>query len=361
MTEKSHTQALIQKLHDAHLISGESDDIYAQLQETTPWFARILQAVSGWLASLFLLMAFGALFGGFFKEETALFVIGAFLIAGAWGILRQTETAIFVEHIALALSLAGQAMITIALSGWLNDISISSIFWVALALLEVTLLIMIPNHLHRIFSAFVFVVALFQGLFLLGLGGLAVPLMLLGIAWLWLHEYDFGMRILMMQAIGEGATLGLFALSVIGYATHYFWGETHHIHGLNHPSIIALANGLVMLYIAWTLMRTEPMRTTHRIAILVFVAVLALLSTKMVGLSVMVTLLVVGFARGNTPLQGLSIAGLLWSVGHYYYSLETTLLIKSALLGATGIVLLLAYALMRSALGIDKSPQGDVQ
>jgi uncharacterized membrane protein len=167
-----------------------------------------------------------------------------------------------------------------------------------------------------------------------------------------------------MQAIGYGLVLGLFVLAVNGYETYrsIFSYHSQHIHGLNHPSLIALFNGLVMLYVAWILTRDiKSMRTSYRIATLLFVVLMAALSSKMIGLSAMVSLLVVGFARGNTILQGISIAGLLWSVGHFYYALNTTLLIKSALLAATGITLLIMYALLRPSADTKISSKGGVQ
>jgi hypothetical protein len=361
MSKTLHTRELIERLHRADLLTHDPADVREELQAIAPWFVQVLQAFSGWIASIFILMAFGTMFHRFFQQEVALFVVGFLLIASAWGVLRNSDKTIFVEHVALALSLAGQAMVTIALSQWLGSHGTSPLFWLTLAFFEAILAVVVPNYLHRLFSSFLFTITVFQGLYLLGTGGVAVPLILLGATWLWLHEFDFVSRILQIQAIGYGLMLGLFSLAVIGYETHLFYFSYHsqHIHRFNHPSLIALLNGLVMLYVAWIFTRdTKSMHVSHRIATLLFVALIAVLSTKMVGLSVMITLLVIGFARGNTLLQGIGIAGLLWSVGHFYYILNTTLLIKSALLTATGIVLLVLYAIFRSTIGVDIPKKG---
>jgi uncharacterized membrane protein len=53
-------------------------------------------------------------------------------------------------------------------------------------------------------------------------------------------------------------------------------------------------------------------------------------------------IVVLGYANGNRVLAGLGIAGLLLYVSAYYYLLELTLLHKSAVLAATGLVLLTA-------------------
>jgi uncharacterized membrane protein len=49
---------------------------------------------------------------------------------------------------------------------------------------------------------------------------------------------------------------------------------------------------------------------------------------------------VLGYANGNRVLAGLGILVLLGYLSYYYYSLETTLLIKSILLMAVGSLLL---------------------
>ena len=51
-------------------------------------------------------------------------------------------------------------------------------------------------------------------------------------------------------------------------------------------------------------------------------------------------IVVLGFANGNRVLTGLGITALLFYVSAYYYLLEETLLFKSGVLLATGIVLL---------------------
>jgi uncharacterized membrane protein len=52
--------------------------------------------------------------------------------------------------------------------------------------------------------------------------------------------------------------------------------------------------------------------------------------------------LVIGFANGNRVLAGLGIIAMLGYLSHYYYSLQITLLEKSAVLACTGIALLAA-------------------
>jgi uncharacterized membrane protein len=54
-----------------------------------------------------------------------------------------------------------------------------------------------------------------------------------------------------------------------------------------------------------------------------------------------------GFSQQDKLLEGIGVAQLLWSVGHYYYAMQDTLLFKSLSLSVLGAVLLLLYAASR--------------
>jgi len=76
--------------------------------------------------------------------------------------------------------------------------------------------------------------------------------------------------------------------------------------------------------------------------------ILALATLKAPGIGPAAALLVIGFANGNRILAGLGIIAMLGYLSHYYYSLQITLLEKSAVLAATGVALLAArLALLR--------------
>ena len=65
----------------------------------------------------------------------------------------------------------------------------------------------------------------------------------------------------------------------------------------------------------------------------------------MPGVVVALIVLLVAFAAGRRALAGLAVVALLpRRSSHYYYALETTLLVKSAALFATGVVLVGARA-----------------
>jgi uncharacterized membrane protein len=74
--------------------------------------------------------------------------------------------------------------------------------------------------------------------------------------------------------------------------------------------------------------------------------ILGLVSIKAPGVGPAVAILVVGYANADRVLAGFGVFTLLAYLSHYYYSLETSLLVKSGLLVACGAALLLARLLM---------------
>jgi len=348
MNDTNTPSALLALLAARGLIRDRDQAV--TLPAASPWFVKVLQALSGWLASLFLLGTFGVALHALFDTPSALMLIGAGLIAVTYVLLKNQADTLFFEHVALSLSLAGQAMIAFALFRWISLHPFSHpLPWAALAGLELILLFGIPNYLHRLFSAVVLTLAVIEAASLVGGSAIVIPLVLLTTVWLWQSEYRHPRHLSLKQAAGYGLSLALFWVAGSGWDTAW-WSIRPHSHSsvwLTHSTLTSLLNGAVMLYAAYTLPRVSGNTIRFSLMGLIFLAAIALLSTQMPGLSVALTLLIIGFVRGNRLLQGLSIAALLWSVGRFYYTLHTTLLIKSALLTGTGILLLVVYALFR--------------
>jgi len=341
------------RLRDAGIIQENDEADTSNSVTDTPWFVKVLHAFSGWMASVFLLLTFGAMIGRLFDTPPMMFGLGLFLIATSYLLLNSKEDALFLQHVALSISLSGQALVSFALFQWSDYHAFGDpLPWLGLAGLELLLMIAMPDYLHRVFSAGVFGVAMIFGMHCLGAGALVIPLLLGSVTWLGLHEYDQSNTIFLRQAIGWGLSLALLWSAAWGHAVNRYIFFDHHREyvGLDHPWIAALLSGGVLVYLVFVMTRENEDAGLQRIFALVFVALVALLSVWMPGLSVALTLLILGFARGNLLLIGLSIATLLWATGHFYYALHTTLLIKSALLVGTGIALLILYTAFHYAL-----------
>jgi uncharacterized membrane protein len=111
----------------------------------------------------------------------------------------------------------------------------------------------------------------------------------------------------------------------------------------------AAASAAVLLGAAVGLLRREGVGLASGRGCLALGAalVVAAASLKAPGLGPAAAMLVIGYANGNRVLAGLGIVALLGYLSHYYYSLQLTLLEKSALLAATGLTLLAARFLLR--------------
>ncbi len=318
---------------------------------STPWFVQILHASSGWLASIFLLLMFGSMFHQLFDTPPALFAIGAGLIALAYLGLRNPSQTLFLEHSALAISLTGQALIGFALFQWDKPHTFTHpLPWLALAAMEGVLLVGIPHYLHRVVAALAAGLMLIHAAALLGISTVVIPMILGYTVWVWLHEFRFPNHIALKQATGYGLSLALLwsAGTHFGMELFLFDSPSRSHLWLNHPSVTACFNSIIMLYTITILIRKEKQDIApFPFMLLAPLVPLALLSIWMHGLSTALTLLIVGFARGNRLLQGLSLAALLWIVGRFYYTLQTTLLVKSALLIAAGAVLLIVYTVLK--------------
>lgn len=119
-----------------------------------PWYIAALLGVSGWFAGLFLLVFVGMFLGLRPSSTGPAAVAGALLVAGAWGLFKMSDEAhpsrVFVAQLALALSLAGQGLVLFAVSA--DSGGLTRLAGAALAL-QLVLVLLMPDRLHRTLSA----------------------------------------------------------------------------------------------------------------------------------------------------------------------------------------------------------------
>lgn len=311
-------------------------------QLESPWYIKLLLAISGWLASLFLLGFLGAGFVAIFRSEAASLIVGALFIGAAYSLLRMPKNE-FYEHAALAVSLAGQALIA-----WvIFDIGNSSwwLVWILIAVFQLGLAIVMPNYIHRVFSSFIAAFSLSMGLAALSLPYIASSSIMFAAAWLWLHEFDFPIHMQKQRAIGYGLILAL--IQIKGTALFNPHGIGWYLKKENldiwiTPWMGELLAGAITLYVVWHILKrlghslTEPVT----IAALVGTAFIAAASMEAQGITVGILILLLGFAGSNRILMGLGTISLLFYISAYYYLLDTTLLDKAQTLLLVGLVLL---------------------
>jgi hypothetical protein len=113
-----------------------------------PWFVALLQGVAGWLAGIFLLTFIGLIFR---PESTGtIFMLGALLLAAAWALYHADRDAVFLDQLALAISIAGQFAVAWGIVK--DDLSGLPIAATLLGL-QIFVMLIMPNKTARTLAA----------------------------------------------------------------------------------------------------------------------------------------------------------------------------------------------------------------
>ncbi len=325
----------------------------------SPWYVKVLLAFSGWLAAVFLLGFIGVGFEFVFENTAVAFIIGGIMISGAFVILRIRKNEFF-EHLALAVSLAGQALFVFAIFEFSNHNE--KIAWMLVAILQVSLAMIMPNFVHRVFSSFFAAFAFSMTLTIMGWYYVGSGTVTLLAAMCWLNEFHYLQHIKKIRAIGYGLVLALIQLkgsALFGYRAmgwrllskqEDLWANTW---------FGEVLIGAVTLWVVWHLLKQYKQTISSRLSITTFLGTLLLcaVSIEVQGITVGIVIILLGFSGTNRVLIGLGIVSLLFYISSYYYLLDTTLLDKSQSLFIVGLVLLIIRWLMLHILPVKKGAQ----
>jgi Domain of unknown function (DUF4401) len=337
-------ETLWQQLQQQGRVSG------AMPQESNPappWFVRLMLGVAAWIGALFLFGFVGLAFQEVLTNPAGSALLGVSAIGVAVYLFRLKSNNDFALQLGLALCLAGQGLLIVALDKYLRDAAGTFVHYRPLLsafifLLELGLLI-VPNFIHRLFSTCVAMLALGWGCAQLGWYFIVPPLLSCGlIAYYW-HELPYVRRAGWVRPIGYGI---LFAMLILPYMiTNLYINQGHSdVILLNAARINTSLLLLQIGWVIWQQMRQQHITPNSRAAWAVGLAalLLAVLAYWVPGLATGVLIVLLGFGSGNRVLQALGWCVLAWYVGRYYYSLETTLLTKSMVMALSGLVLLAA-------------------
>jgi len=334
----------------AGIVSGDAPNIE---YTDSPWYVKVLLAFSGWLASLFL---FGFLAVGFetiLKSSLSAFITGGIVIGGAYLVLRIPKNE-FVEHIGLALSLAGQALIAWAIyKAFRYDYAV---VWGLVATAQILLAIVMPNFIHRVFSAYLSSFAFSMSLFNVGVPYIFSSVVMFVVAWLWLNEFRFVQHMQKMRAIAYGLVLALVQLK-----GSMLFGGVWEVSGKRsvewiEPWMSEVLASIVILYVVWLLLKRYSEHLSNSMITMALIGTLLLCAASMeaTGITAGITIILLGFSSSNRVLLGIGIASLLFYISAYYYLLDITLLDKSFVLFGVGAILLLARWLMLKVVSVEK-------
>lgn len=138
---------LIEALHARGVLATDAP---APPVETAhrPWFVALMLGIAGWLAGILLLVFLGISLD--LDSTSAMLAVGLVLSGAAWGLYYADRNAVFLDQLALALSIAGQCAIAWAL---LEDVRSGLAISATLLVLQLVVLLVMPNKAARTLAA----------------------------------------------------------------------------------------------------------------------------------------------------------------------------------------------------------------
>lgn len=336
-------------------MSHQTEQVWALLQEhgfvqgeqpeqgvlSSPWYVKVLLAFSGWLAAIFIIGFIGVAFEFVFRNEGVAGIVGAVMIAGAFALLRVPANE-FIEHLGLATSMAGQALIIYTLFDLADGNEMLA--WLMVAVLQTVLSAFMPNFVHRVCSTLIAAIAFSMALHEMDIPTVFGGVVMFGASFCWLNEFRYPRQIKKMRAIGYGLVLALIALkgtTLFGYGAlgerilknRGLWAQ---------PWLGETIIGAVTIYVVWRLLQRygQPIKSRQSMVALLATLLVCAISMQVQGITVGMVIVCLGFFGSNRVLAGLGIISLLFYISSYYYLLDTTLLNKSRSLVVVGLVLL---------------------
>lgn len=356
----SDLAAIWSRLQGAGIVSGEQPPADATVHP--PWFVRAMMGAAAWFAASFFLPWLVLLVGATTLRGGGYVFLGLVLCGAAVAMFRAVavregaKPQVFLQQLALVVSLSGQASFAFGLFEWApHGRTIVWLLLLVLAVFETVLTLLVADALHRILASGAAGAALAWALLDLHLPGIASAVVAAGFTLAWLNETTQPARAEPVRAVGYGLTLAFCAVSaweatlggmvreLAGTTAQALAGRTQGAQWAGHALL-----GAILLYAAWRIAARYPglaVATRTRLMLLGLAAIV--MGWFAPGLAAALLVLILGFANGNRLVLGLGCLGAAASLGWYYYNLELTLLAKSGVLVISGLVALAAGAWLR--------------
>ncbi|MFN2567216.1 MAG: DUF4401 domain-containing protein [Gemmatimonadaceae bacterium] len=341
---------------------------------TPPWYARVIAGFGAWVATGFLV---GFLFlADIVDEETRAIIVGALLVIGAV-LLRRLAAADdeFKRQLALAVSLAGQVLVIVGVMGETKSAATAGLVALAMSIVLVPLL---HDQAHRFMSGLIGSIAAIAAMADLKLAWTVTSVATLGdvvvrgselaalavvavTAYVWRADLRrrSGELAEMLEPVGYGTIVALFGVllfsSLFAIADDLVRGSQStrpNAWHLGPATTAGITAALVALELAIFKERRVKAPSEAFVVAVVASLLLGVLTLSTPGVIAAVTVLTLGFDRRNRILIGIAVAFLVKFSSAYYYSLRMTLLEKSIVLVASGLLLLAARAYVRLRFGV---------
>jgi hypothetical protein len=313
----------------------------AAAQSGTPWYIQGLIGISAWIAAL-CFIGFLAI-AEIIDSESGSTIVGVIFCMAAVGLKWWLPRSTFGGQLALAVSLAGQALFIVGV-GIQSDSTVAAAF--AAIILEIILIAVYPDTFQRFLSTLIICGALVFLFYEWQIReAIHLLILLLAAATLFIWENEAYLSTTrwaeIYRPVGYGCVIALLALlipAIIVEAEIELWW-------LSAIGLLAL-----LLVLEYLIVTEQGLSWRHPVALWLAGGTLALLAPawQMPGILGALLVLLVGFRQGNRLLIGLAAIFLAFFIIAFYYNLELTLLLKSFMLMASGVIILaLRYFLLR--------------
>ena len=339
----AHNGSLLAQLQQAGVVDTEQTQRLAQ--HGSPWWLQLLLGFAAWIASLLIISSFvGPLLALSDNNAVRLFAAVILLATAIW---LATQTQEFLQHMSVAIALAGQGLLVYALYdlfGQQEDVP-----RYASALISGLLLFSPLNQLHQRVSLSIAAACLLS--LLSSAAALAVVSSVLAATavWLWCnrpHWASFA-QASRIKSLLEVTTVAALALTLFGQSLLWLDAGYYRLdHQLDMARALYSALGSVLLIstIFWlSRLATVP----SRLALLTIAVVLCILLYPASGLLVSTALMLACFYACSRNWYALCLLSMLLAISQFYYSLQLNLLHKSGILALSGITLLAAWLLLQ--------------
>lgn len=304
----------------------------------TPWYVRWVVGIGAWITAIIMMVLGGAIVyvGLELDDEFALVVIGAvYLGVGMW-VIRQHDRGVFMHQLAIATAAAGTGLVAGGMAAEAGELWIGFVLSLPLWALVTwgtssrTLQFLVAAMALWFFSA-----SLMEGRtpYLIDIASIATPAGL----FLMLRPPQ---RNMVPTAI---ALILFFPVFSIVVADNSWWYRGRTIGG-TLAQVLHITLFLYLVYLHWERHVGQTVRAQVAVFAVVATAICVLLPP---GGSAAMLMLMLAFLVGSRPLAlaGMALQGQF--LIRYYYDLKMTLLDKSILLMAVGVLLLAAWWLVQ--------------
>jgi len=312
---------------------------------STPWYVRVLLGISAWVSAILISIGIFAITG----IEDSLVIFGLVFI-GACFYLKKNSTSVFLSQLAFAGSAVGQVSLAVGIGNIFDSMLVVATI---MLVVEILLLLIFPDLVHKIISTVLAVIAVKVILVDLEVQYLESILIIIanGFAlYIW-NKKDWHNE-QMQTAIRYALPVSVFVLLWLDFQSFNKLGFEETL-----KMIMGLANVGLIAYQAHNVMKELhiDIKTWLGVAIASTLLILLIPSVTVPALLIALLYVIVAIQYRNKLLLGLAILGFIISLSYFYYSLEITLLEKSILMSVTGGLLLIvrtAYLFFRKKIKV---------